>query len=227
MRAVEVVQKTRVLVSRLGVTGASVYAARRALANVPGRESFRMSLIVLTTARPTVAAEEAAKHHVFRFVTREELVEYIKVPEAKLHDRDLASFDIGNRCLLQLDGTKLVGYTWIGTSRLIELMWGMHFNMPDDMVYNYNGLTVPAYRGMSFQALRHLKILELCRLEGTRRLFGFVDHLNISSLRGVEKSGYVQVGTLSGVRRFGEIKFSLQVNDDAWSTHVRVGPVQH
>jgi hypothetical protein len=226
MKAIELVHKSRMLVSRLGVTGAGVYAARRAIAHVPGRESFRMFLIVLTTPRPTAAAEAAAKGHVFRFATREELTEYVRLPEAKMYDRDLASFDAGNRCLLQLDGDKLVGYTWVGTSRLIELMWGMHFNMPDDVVYNYNGLTVPSYRGTSFQALRHLKILELCRAEGTRRLFGFVDHLNYASLRGVEKSGYVRVGTLSGVRRSGQISFSLEVEDHAWSDRVRVGPIQ-
>lgn len=227
MKPLDLIQKARATFSQLGVRGAGVHVARRLLTTVPGAESFRMFLIVLTTPRPTPAASEAAKNHTFRFASREELVRFSKQPEAKLYERDITSFDAGNRCLLQLDGEALVGYSWVGTARLVELMWGLHFNMPDDMVYNYNGYTVPSYRGTSYQALRHLKILELSRPQGTRRLFGYVDHLNYASLRGVEKSGYERVGVLRGVKRDGRISFSMNVQDDAWSQQVRVGPTQH
>jgi len=228
VKPLELIQKARATVTQLGVRGTGIHVARRILVTVPGAaETFRMFLIVLTTPRPTPAASEAAKNHTFRFASRDELVEFSKQPEAKLYERDIASHDAGNRCLLQLDGENLVGYTWIGTARLVELMWGMHFNMPDDMVYNYNGFTVPSYRGTAYQALRHLKILELSREHGTRRLFGYVDHLNYASLRGVEKSGYQRVGTLRGVKRDGRISFSMNVQDDAWSQLVRVGPIQH
>lgn len=227
MKPLDMIQKARSTLSQMGVRGVGVHAARRMLTTVPGAEVFRMFLIVLTTPRPTPAATEAAKNHTFKFATREELLRFSRQPEAKLFDRDIASFDAGNRCLLQLDGEQLVGYSWVGTERLVELMWGLHFNMPDDMVYNYNGFTVPSYRGTSYQALRHLKILELSRPQGTRRLFGYVDHLNYASLRGVEKSGYQRVGTLRGVKRDGRISFSMNVQDDAWSQLVRVGPIQH
>jgi hypothetical protein len=227
VKPLEMIQKARRTLSHLGVRGTGVHAARRMLTTLPGAEVFRMFLIVLTTPRPTPAATEASKNHTFRFATREELVRFSRLPETKLFDRDVESFDGGNRCLLQLDGEQLVGYSWIATARLIELMWGLHFNMPDDMVYNYNGFTVPSYRGTSYQALRHLKILELSRDQGTRRLFGYVDHLNYASLRGVEKSGYERVGTLRGVKRDGRISFSMTVQDDSWSQLVRVGPIQH
>jgi RimJ/RimL family protein N-acetyltransferase len=227
VKPLEMIQKARSTLTQLGVRGTGIHVARRVMTTVPGAETFRMFLIVLTTARPTPAASEAAKNHTFRFASREELVAFSKQPEAKIYERDIASFDTGNRCLLQLDREALVGYSWVGTARLVELMWGLHFNMPDDMVYNYNGYTVPSYRGTSYQALRHLKILELSRPGGTRRLFGYVDHLNYASLRGVEKSGYERVGTLRGVKREGRISFSMQVQDDAWSQLVRVGPIQH
>jgi RimJ/RimL family protein N-acetyltransferase len=227
VKPLELIQKARSTVTQLGVRGTGVHVARRMLTTVPGAETFRLFLIVLTTPRPTPAAEQASKNHTFRFASRDELVRFSKQPEAKLYERDIASFDTGNRCLLQLDGERLVGYSWVGTARLVELMWGLHFNMPDDMVYNYNGYTVPDYRGTSYQALRHLKILELSREHGTRRLFGYVDHLNYASLRGVEKSGYERVGVVRGVKREGRISFSLSVQDDAWSQLVRVGPIQH
>jgi len=178
VKPLEIIQKARATVTRIGVRGTGIHAARLMMTTVPGAEAFRMFLIVLTTPRPTPAATEASKNHTFRFATRDELVRFSRQPEAKLFDRDIESFDRGNRCLLQLDGEQLVGYSWVSTARLIELMWGLHFNMPDDMVYNYNGFTVPSYRGTSYQALRHLKILEISRPQGTRRLFGYVDHLN-------------------------------------------------
>jgi L-amino acid N-acyltransferase YncA len=72
-----------------------------------------------------------------------------------------------------------------------------------------------------------LKLLELIRPEGKRRLLGYVDHLNYASLRGVEKSGYVQVGVLRGIKRQGKTNFQLSVDCCAWSEAIRAGPCQH
>ena len=143
-----------------------------------------------------------------------------------VHAWDLEAFADGCRCLLQLDGERLVGYTWVASSPLIEVMWGLHLNLPEDMVYNYNGFTAPAYRGTSFQGLRHLKVLERMREEGKRRLFGYVDDLNYRSLRGVEKSGYHRVGVLVGVKRGGQTHFALTIDAEAWAEQVRMGPRQ-
>ena len=226
MQALERIEKARSLFNQLGVRGTGTHVARKLLTTVPGGEASRIFLIVLTTPRPTPAAAEAGRNHRFHFATVDEIERLKTDPSTKLFDRDVDSLKSGNRCLLQYDGDKLVGYTWIAGSRLVELMWGMHFNLADDLVYNYNGFTTPAYRGTAYQALRHLKVLEHTRDEGTRRLFGYVDHLNYNSLRGTQKSGYEVVGTLRGVKRNGRISFDLDVESHAWSELARIGPKQ-
>lgn len=206
--------------------GIVTHAARRALSLVPGANVFRMFIVVLREPRPSPEAQLAAKNHDFHFATLEELQRLLADPESHIAERDIVSFQRGNRCLLQYDGEALVGYTWISDSSLIDVNWGLHINLPDDMLYNYNGFTTKAYRGTAFQALRHLKVLELTHAQGKRRLIGYVDHLNYASLRGVAKSGYEQVGVIWGVERNGKIRFSVQLNADSWSTATRAGPLQ-
>ena len=209
-----------------GARGLLTHLVRRALTIAPGGVAFRMILVVLSEPRPSPEAAAAATHHIFRFAVLDDLVRLAEARNANIFERDVASLQNGNRCLLQLDGDQLVGYTWISSSALIDLNWGFHVNLPDDMIYNYNGYTAPEYRGTAYQSLRHLKVLEHIRAEGKVRLLGYVDHLNYKSLRGVAKSGYERVGVLRGVRRKGKFRFWLTVNEGDWATVTRVGPLQ-
>lgn len=211
---------------RLGFKGSFTHLGRRAMTWAPGGTSFRYFLVVLDVPRPTPAAMRAAKDHTFRLATLEDLERLSHDPASQLHERDLLSYEHGCRCLLQLDGAELVGYTWISIAPLVDLNWGLHFNMPDDMVYNFNGYTVPKYRGTAYQGLRHLKVLEQVAPEGKRRLLGYVDHTNYKSLNGVAKSGYKHVGVVRGINRKGRVSFSLHVDESAWSTVPRLGPIQ-
>ncbi len=211
---------------QFGVGGLLTHIARRALAFVPGGKVSRYFLIVLDTPRPAPAAVLAAKDHTFRFATLEDLERLKQKPESHIYERDIASFRNGCRCLLQIHGEALVGYTWISSAPLIEIMWGFHFNMPDDMVYNYNGYTAPEYRGTAYQGLRHLKVLEHTRAEGKRRLLGYVDHMNYKSLHGVRKSGYQRIGVVRGVNRNGQLHFSISVDESCWAAAIRSGPIQ-
>ena len=227
MSLIKKAQQAARLIGELGLIGVFVHLGRRALVYSPGGDAFRVFLVVLTQPRPTPEATAAAREHTFRFASLDDLERLLQDPSSKIYERDIVSFKNGNRCLLQLDGEKLVGYTWVSTSPLIDIDWGFHTNMPDDMMYNYNGYTAPAYRGTAYQALRHLKVLEFTRDEGKRRLLGYVDHMNYKSLRGVAKSGYERVGVLRGIRRNGKIRFQLSVDEKGWSTATRVGPLQH
>jgi RimJ/RimL family protein N-acetyltransferase len=212
---------------RFGLKGALTHLGRRALTTVPGGKAFRFFIIVLETPRPTPEAARAARDHTFRFATLEDLERLIKDPDSMLFERDIQSFNNGCRCLLQFDGTELVGYTWISSSPLFDVNWGIHFNMPDDMLYNYNGYTTPKHRGTAYQGLRHLKILELTHGEGKRRLMGYVHHTNYKSINGTRKSGYQRVGVVRGVSRKGADHVSLYVDAKSWSTLARCGPVQY
>lgn len=200
-----------------GLGGIVTYFTRKLLWPHHGGKANRMFLFVLDTPRPTLAAVKAAEHHTFRFATLDELKELHKDPAWDIKEKDLEAHAKGDRCLLQLDGDKLAGYAWLAGSQLVEIMWGYHFNMPDDVVYNYKGFTNPDYRGMGFQPLRHLKLLEHVKQEGKGRLFGYVDHLNMNSLRGVRKSGYKKIGVLRCVITNGQAIFKMKVADNSWS----------
>ena len=215
------------VVRSLGPKGAATHAARQAMRKLRGPDSFRMILIVLSEPRPTPGSAAAAKDHTFRFASAQELEQLHAAKSPGINPWDVEATQKHDcRCLLQLDGAKLVGYTWVCVAPLIELRWGLHFNMPDDMVYNYNGYTTPEYRGTAYQGLRHLKLLELMKAEGKRRLMGFVDDTNYKSLRGVEKSGYQRVGDLTGFKRGSAKQFSMKIEDAAWSEAVRMGTRQ-
>ena len=215
------------LVKTVGVTGLFVHLWRRFLVFKPGGQSFRLFLVQLTTPTPSADALEKAKHHTFRFGTREELELLADKPGTGLRKKCISHLDNGCRCLLQLDGDKLVGFTWVSDSPLIELLWGIHYNLASDMAYNFHGYTTKPYRGTAFQSVRHIKLLELIKPEGKTRLLGYVDHLNHKSLRGVKKSGYVKIGELCGTRRKGVLTYSCKTLSRSCSNTARIGPSQY
>ena len=123
----------------LGIGGVFTLLARRILTIAPGGTAFREFLVVLSEPQPTPQAIAAASHHTFRLATQSDLEGLQKDPGSNIFERDIEALKHGNACLLQLDGDKLVGYTWIAESSLIDVGWGFHMNLPDDVVYNYNG----------------------------------------------------------------------------------------
>lgn len=204
-----------------GPGGIILYITRRFLWPRSAGTACRIFLFILDTPRPSPASIKAAEGHTFRFATIEDIRTLHAEPVWDIRDKDVLAFEKGDRCLLQLDGDKLVGYAWLASSPLVEIMWGFHFNMPDDVVYNYKGYTNPEYRGKGFQPLRHLKLLEHVKENGQGRLFGYVDHMNFNSLRGVGKSGYRKIGVLRCVIKNGQANFKLKVSESGWSRDKR------
>lgn len=182
------------------------------------RGGTRLFLVALPQPRPLPAAVEAARGHTFRFANVDDLTRIRRDPAVDVSERDMAQVASGAiRCMLQLDGEQLVGFAWVWGSQLAYLADGFHINLPDDTAYNYKSYTAPAYRGKGFQALRHLEILRALEPEGKRRLFGFVDHLNSRSLRGVRKSGYLPVGEFTVRRRKGKIRMVVETVENFWA----------
>jgi len=205
------------ILRRHGVAVFLVYMARKTVQGLFGGDRFkRIFLFELSQPRPAADSIRAAQHHEFRFATADDIAKLKAENKWDISDADVSAFEKGDRCLLQIDGEKLVGYAWLASSSLVEVAWGFHINMPDDTVYNYKGFTAVEYRGKGFQPLRHLKLLEHVRTTGQQRLFGYVDHLNLRSLNGVRKSGYRPVGVLCCIKWNGKIRFSLKVNEANW-----------
>lgn len=194
-------------------------AARVAWASVRHARTTRLFLFALSEPRPPADALAAAKHHRFAFATAAELEAMHQDPTLSIAPVDVERV-LSNqaRCLLQRDGDALVGYAWIWNSHLAYIEEGFYLNLPNDTRYNYKGFTAEAYRGHAFQAVRHVELLRRLRPEGTRRLFGYVSHLNSSSLQGVVKSGYRRVGELRIAHRLGRVHASLVTERDFWTT---------
>lgn len=209
------------ILSRHGPGGFIVYLLRIIFWRGRAENSCRIFLFELSTPRSTPQSFHDAEGHTFRFATAEDVRTYHADPAWNIRDRDVLAFERGDRCLLQFDGDTLVGFAWIAASHLVEIMWGFHFNMADDTVYNYHSFTAPAYRGKGFQALRHLKLLEHVKETGQRRLFAYVDQMNLSSLKGVRKSGYKRIGVLRCAKKQEKMQFSLSVSKDLWSRKKR------
>jgi GNAT superfamily N-acetyltransferase len=199
-----------------------------------GRDSVRHAgesrkiLVVLSEPRPVPRAIEAASTHTFKFATAQELEALGRNPAYGIAPTDVERVSDGAaRCLLQLDGDTLAGYAWIWNSRLAYVEDdrvagdGVHINLPDDTIYNFKAYTNPDYRGYGFQALRHLQLLKLTEDEGVRRLFGYVDHFNPDSLKGVRKSGYVPVGELRIRHRKGRARLVMDVEESFWTATLR------
>lgn len=219
MRLKETLTFSADLVRQIGPREAFEYARARFVK----RGRTRIILIALTNPEPIPDTVEASKDHIFRFATVEELLEMQEDPVLDINDTNIDQARRGmTRCLLQLDGDKLAGYTWVWTSKLALIVDGFYLNLPDDTVYNYKGYTPNAYRGAGFQAIRHHKVLELLADEGVTRLFGYVDHLNYKSRRGQAKSGYKPVGTLVIDHRRGSVAVDLKVGEDFWPGVARV-----
>lgn len=191
-------------------------AAAKVLRAAVRRQWRSVHLLALSEPRPLPTAVDAANDHLFKFASPDDLRDIQRELPDAIGERDFEYLARGDRCLLQLDGGTLAGFAWVAGARLVHIVDGFHLNLPDDAVYNYHSYTAPAYRGYGFQALRHLKLLQMLEHEGKRRLFGFVDELNFKSLNGVIKSGYKRVGKLEITHRQGKVSVTLQVTADFW-----------
>lgn len=210
----------RWLLKNHGFLSIFIYTARKWVWS-RNNNSCRLFLFILDKPKPNAKSIQNSEGHIFRFATLEDLEIMHNENDYEISRDDITAFKNGDRCLLQLDGKKLTGYSWIASSQLVEIIWGFHFNMPDDTVYNYKGYTSPEYRGKGFQSLRHLKLLEHVQSTGQYQLFGFVDHLNLSSLKGVNKSGYRKIGVLRGNIKNNTVNFKLKTSEKHWGSKKR------
>jgi len=192
------------------------------------RKGKILILFALAKPLPSNRARENAKGHTFKFASLEEL-EKIRIDLSHDLDNQPSKNDIDlvrsgkARCMLQLDGDKLAGYTWVWNSHLAYIIQGFHLNLPDDTLYNFKGYTPKEYRGFGFQSIRHLKLLDLLKVEGVNRLFGYVDQINPRSLHGVRKSGYKKVGVLKVFdARNEKIQFNLTLDKTFWVEKARM-----
>ncbi len=178
----------------------------------------RLILVALTEPRKIEKALNASQGHDFHFASPEELRVLQKDADNQIDDIDVHRVEQGiAQCMVQMDGEKLTGYAWVWNSKIAYIHDGVYINLPVDTIYNYKAYTVPEYRGLAFQGLRHINLLKLLKKDGVVRLFGFVDHMNTRSLHGVKKSGYIKVGELRIKHQKGRVKSVLNLEQHFWT----------
>lgn len=200
-QALRSLHTVRGLRRRFGLAAALEHAAYRALNRVMFVEW--MDIIALERERlrtldPALTARLSA-----RLAGLADLEAMTHDPKLGIGPGEIASFRAGDACLLSYVDGELAGYTWAHTRGRPELVPGFVISVPDDYLYNYAGLTLPAFRGLGLQPYRHRVLLESSLCEGKRGLLGFVLRTNFASRRGQGKSGYRTIGSiwLVGTRR--------------------------
>lgn len=174
-------------------------------------------LVALENPQPIEKAFRASEGHEFKFASPDDLRKLKELPEYEISQVDVDRVENKiARCLLHIDGDIVTGYAWVWNSSLAYIDDGFYLNLPSHAIYNYKALTLPEYRGLGFQGLRHLKLLELLKDEGIENLFGFVNHLNRKSLHGVQKSGYRPIGELQIKKKNGNVLTNLKVDKKFW-----------
>jgi hypothetical protein len=181
------------------------------------RGAKRIVLFGLSSPLPMPEAEEAARHHTFRFATLDEIRARQGDGSGLWLPEDIEAAQRGDRCLLQLDGASLVGYTWIACNPMAFVTEGLHLNLADDVAYVYRAYTSPRYRGFGYQGLRTQELLRQVQPLGKRRLLCYVEWINFESLKGVAKSGYQKVGEVVFTRRGGIVRVRLSLASEFWS----------
>jgi hypothetical protein len=124
----------------------------------------------------------------------------------------------GDRCLLQFEEARLVGYNWVAVAPVVFIAEGLYLPLPDDVAYSWKAYTLPEFRGSGLHALRALELHRRLAAEGRPRLLCFVDDTNLESLRSVRKAGYEPVGEVRfrvGGPRYGAV---VQLEREWWST---------
>jgi hypothetical protein len=115
---------------------------------------------------------------------------------ASPHRRPMHRLRAGDSCLLSYVDGDLAGYTWAHTLGRAELVPGLVVSVPAHLIYNYDALTLPEFRGLGLQAYRHHQLLNSGLWEDKRGLLGFVLQTNFASRHGQAKSGYRTIGSV-------------------------------
>jgi hypothetical protein len=139
----------------------------------------------------------------FRYAVEQDLAAMLKNPEFKMSETKMTNFREGDHCLLCFVDDELAGYTWAHTMGRPLLFPGFRISVPDDFCYNYAALTLPKFRGMNLQSIRHYHLMNNPEWKDKKGLLGYVVSTNWNSIKGQSKSGYHSIGR---IRLFGTKK---------------------
>jgi hypothetical protein len=131
-----------------------------------------------------------------RLATADDLAALAAQPQWEIGEDKLRLFEAGDQCVLSLLDGQLAGYTWVHARGLPDLLPGLRLRLPGHVLYNYAGLTAPAFRGAGLQSMRHHSVLAQPQWTDREALVGYVRRINFASRKGQGKSGYRRIGAI-------------------------------
>jgi hypothetical protein len=177
------------------------------------RKGLRRILLFGLTRPRDLSARAAARSIGFRFASPDEFGTLGGMGPAEAAQ----AVSRGDRCLLQFEGERLVGYNWVAVAPVVFVAEGLYLPLPDDVGYSWKAYTLPEFRGSGYHSLRAFELQRRLAAEGRPRLLCFVDDTNLESLRSVRKAGYEHVGEVR-FRLGARYAAAVRLDSDWWST---------
>jgi len=140
----------------------------------PGRDVVRLA-----------TAEEA------KALAREPALKFGRMTEARV-DRLYAD---GHRCVRNLSGGKVAGYSWLGFGEIEIPRLGLAFQLRQHEGYIYKGFTHPDFRGRGAANDRYLCWLKYLAEHGKTAAVAYFSFDNLATLTRVRKLGLRKLGT--------------------------------
>lgn len=155
-------------------------------------------LQIIVLDRDNLKPLDPAKTHRLsaKLATLEDLREMEQQECWRIDEKKIECFNNGDACLLSYVDDKLAGYTWAHANGHPELIAGLQLTVPREYLYNFDGFTLPDFRGHGLQPFRHRELLNHPRWRNRKGLLGYVIHTNHRSKRGQGKSGYETIGNI-------------------------------
>lgn len=167
------------------------------------RRWMRLERIHIYALAVGAAATLPPRSGTTRLATREELLALASDPEWDLAGYDAGTIDElldrGHRCVLNLDRTEVVGYSFLDPERLHIPRLGAEIALAAGEVHIYKGFTHRRARGHGFANDRYRFWLDHLAATGRQRLLTYFSFDNKATLRRVEKLDMRLAGTLTRI----------------------------
>jgi hypothetical protein len=122
----------------------------------------------------------------------------------------LDNYNRGDICLLNYSGGTFAGYTHATVNGHAVLDNFIELALPDDMIYNYAGLTIPEFRGRKHHSIRHFELMNTDPCKDKKSILAYVNFDNFAAIRGGLKGGRYLIGYIVsyGLRKKKHVKLT-------------------
>ncbi len=180
------------------------YTLKAFLFNLINHFLFFRVLIAFEGGLPGMATEFHSfdKDLIFRHVDEPSLCTFARNTDLELGNNFLQKAESqGGKCFAFQHGEDLASYGWYSTEPT-DVYPGLYVSFPEGYLYAYKFFTLPLFRGQGLYP-RNIVNTMLRSEYSNLRLFLFVEHINVPSLKSCRKLGLSPIGNVYLIRIFG------------------------